>query len=71
MSTTIPSQLLSIEQIAEILGCSTKTIRRMVSRGELPAYRYGSRLIRIDPADLHRIRKPVTRISDVLGGEAA
>jgi excisionase family DNA binding protein len=63
---------LTIEQIADILQCSTVTIRRMVSRGGLKAYKFpGSRLIRIDPRDLDKVRKPVTRVSESLGGDAA
>lgn len=63
---------LTISQVSEILQCSQDTVRRMISRGELKAYRYGnkSRLIRIDAADIDRIRKPVTRINEVLGGDA-
>lgn len=66
-----PSQMFTIASTAEYLGCSQDTIRRMIARGELKAYRYGkSRLIRIDPADLDKIRKPVTRINEMLGGAA-
>jgi excisionase family DNA binding protein len=65
------TQLLTIADVAELLQCDKYTIRRMISRGDLRAYRFpGSRLIRIDPADLDRIRKPVTRINEVLGGGA-
>ena len=64
-------QYLTIEDTADLLQCSTITVRRMISRGGLRAYRFpGSRLIRIDPADLDKIRKPVTRVSEILGGEA-
>lgn len=69
--TTSPGNLLSIEDVAQILACSTKSVRRLISRGDLPAYRYGPRLIRIDPRDLDKLRQPVTRISEVLGGDAA
>jgi excisionase family DNA binding protein len=70
-SAHVATQFLTINQVAELLQCSDDTIRRMISRGGLKAYRFpGSRLIRIDPADLDRIRKPVTRINEVLGGDA-
>jgi len=63
---------LTVDDVAQILQCSALTIRRMISRGELRAYRYGkSRLIRIDPRDLDKIRKPVTRVSAALGGDDA
>lgn len=32
----------------------------MIERGELRAYRYGPRIIRVDLADLQRLRRPVT-----------
>lgn len=68
------SSTLTIPEVAAELKCSPSTIRNMISRGELRAYRYGktSRLIRIDRTELERIRRPVTRISDLVGaGDAA
>lgn len=38
---------LTIEQTAELLQLSAKTVRRMISRGELDARRIGPRLIRV------------------------
>lgn len=43
---------LSISQAAEDRGVSDSTIRRLIARGELRAFRVGPRLIRIDPRDL-------------------
>lgn len=63
---------LTIAQAAEALATSTSTIRRMISRGELRAYRYGPRLIRIDPADLQAIRQQVNPVGYAArGGDAA
>lgn len=46
-------QYLTIEQTAENLGTSTKSVRRYIARGDLPAYRIrGSRSIRIKAADV-------------------
>jgi excisionase family DNA binding protein len=45
-------QLLTIEQVAEFLGVSTKTVRRLMQRG-LPSVRFG-RLVRFEPRDLLR-----------------
>ncbi len=65
-------QYLTVDETADLLQVSSITIRRMISRGGLKAYRFpGSRLIRIDPRDLDKVRKPVTRITEALGGEAA
>jgi excisionase family DNA binding protein len=38
---------LSIEEAAEVMSLSTKTIRRRASDGSIPAYRCGRRNIRI------------------------
>ena len=43
---------LSIEQAAELMSMSTKTIRRRISDGTLPAYQCGRRPIRIRLEDL-------------------
>lgn len=53
-------RMLSIAQVAHVLGVSTSSVRRMISQGQLKAYRYGDRSIRIDPADLEAARHPVT-----------
>lgn len=48
----VPSWI-TIAQAADRLSVSQKTIRRMISRGDLPARRLpNSRLIRIDAAHL-------------------
>ena len=51
-STRVPRQralpvYLSIEEAAEVMSLSTKTIRRRISDGSIPAYRCGRRNIRI------------------------
>jgi excisionase family DNA binding protein len=45
--TGLPA-LLSIDQVADATGLSTKTIRRRVSDGTLTAHRIGPRIIRIE-----------------------
>lgn len=62
---------LTIAQVADELQSSPDTVRRMIARGELRAYRYGQRIIRIDRADLDKMRKPVTRVDEFMGGDAA
>jgi excisionase family DNA binding protein len=44
-------RLLTVEETAEALGVSTKTIRRRIEAREIPVHRPG-RLIRIAEADL-------------------
>jgi len=62
---------LSIADAAKERGCSTDTIRRMVSRGDLKAYRLGPRLIRIRRRDLERAMRPVTPVDLVTTDSAA
>lgn len=61
---------LSVSEVAVRLGVNVRTVRRMIARGELKAYRYGPRLIRIDPADLLAMREPVTSLAELRAGDA-
>lgn len=64
-------QHLNIAQVAELTGTSDATVRRWIAAGDLRAYYFGKRAIRIDPADLRAMRQevnPVTR-RHVQGGE--
>jgi excisionase family DNA binding protein len=47
-----PRQLETLEQAAQRLGVSPKTIRRRIADGTLTGYRTGPRLIRVDPAEV-------------------
>lgn len=40
-------------------GVCTKTLRRMIARGDLPAHRLGSRIILVDLDDLDAILAPL------------
>lgn len=51
---------LTIAQAAEWLQVAPNTVRNMIANGELKAYRYSARVIRIDRADLLKLRSPVT-----------
>lgn len=66
MPTESPSKYLSIDEASEFLGCAPITIRREISRGRLKARRFARRIL-IDPRELERALKPVTRV----GGDAA
>ena len=66
--------LLTIPAAAKHIDASPDTVRRMIARGDLPAYRYGPKLVRIDPADLVKLRRPVTPTAayrDALDGGGA
>lgn len=41
-------RLASLNETAEHLGVHPRTVRRMVARGELVAYRVGPRAVRVD-----------------------
>lgn len=64
--------MISAAAAAEELGVHPATIRRMISRGELPAYKLGPKSIRIARSDLDRFkhRRPVTPAWATLGGGA-
>ena len=46
-----PSKLPTVEDTADLFSCSTKTIRRLVESGALPADHIG-RLVRISEDDI-------------------
>ena len=53
-----PSQLLQVQQAAKEGKCSESTIRNLIARGDLPAYRFGPRMIRIRRQDLEALLQP-------------
>lgn len=53
------ASLWTLDDVAAHLGCHKESVRRMIARGELRAYRYGRSIIRVDPRDLDRARRPV------------
>ncbi len=46
------AQRISPSEGAREVGVSRSTIHRWIRSGELPAYRVGRKLLRIDPAEL-------------------
>ena len=48
-------QYLSIEEVAEALGLSTRTVRRLIATGDLPVYRLArGRKIKVKAEDIER-----------------
>jgi excisionase family DNA binding protein len=47
-------ELLTVQQSAEVLGCSEATIRNWIREGRLRAYRVGPRFLRIKANDLEK-----------------
>jgi excisionase family DNA binding protein len=46
------SKLRTIDDTAEILNVSTRTVRRLTASGALPVHRLRGRLVRISDADI-------------------
>lgn len=58
--STVGSRWLNQAEAAEYLGVTDRTVRYYIARGVLPAGRIkGSRLIRIDRADLDALVDPI------------
>jgi len=47
-------EVMTLEEVAEYLDCSMRTIHRMLKAGELPAFRLRSRRWRIQRSDLNQ-----------------
>ena len=50
---------LSIQEAAHARGVTTKTVRRWIAQGLVPAYRVGPRLIRIREDDLKNLSRRI------------
>jgi len=55
----VPKRLLTIEEAAVYTALSTRTIRRWISAGDLPAFRVGPRSIRVRHDDLEQLLRPI------------
>ncbi|MGI8445962.1 MAG: excisionase family DNA-binding protein [Streptosporangiaceae bacterium] len=54
-----PRKYISIESASDLLGCSPRTVRRMVSAGEITGYRLGKRLLRFDLQEVETALRPI------------
>ncbi|WP_083208522.1 helix-turn-helix domain-containing protein [Mycobacterium malmoense] len=53
-------EFLTLNSAADELGCSLRTVRRMISSGQLPAYRIGkTNIVRVKRSDLNQVVSPV------------
>lgn len=48
-------ELATLTEAADRYKCSSRTIRRMLARGDLTAYRVGPKLLRIDIREADRV----------------
>lgn len=51
---------ITISQAADLMSVNPKTVRRLIAAGDLPARRIGTRMIRIDAADLDALGRSLT-----------
>ena len=58
-ATQPPRQWKSLPDAASYAGVCTRTIRRRIADGSLPASRFGRRLLRVDVADLDKLFRPL------------
>ena len=52
-------KLIDIATAAEDIGVHPRTIRRRIADGELKAYRFGPRLLRVDRDEVAALLKPL------------
>ncbi|KAA8884264.1 helix-turn-helix domain-containing protein [Nocardia colli] len=62
----LPQQLITMREAARQLGLSVRTLERLISTGDLKAYKVGARSVRVDPQDLSGLVRPIL----VAGGDA-
>lgn len=54
----VPDGLLTISQAALVCGVHRNTIRNWILEGKLPAVRFGSRIVRVNAADVAAMASP-------------
>jgi excisionase family DNA binding protein len=52
-------ELIGIPEAARLLNVDGHTIRRQIAKGRLPAYRVGTKLIRLRRKDVEALLRPV------------
>lgn len=53
------TKLLTLDQVADQLVVSKRTVRQLISTGRLPAVYVNQRIIRVAEADLAKMLRPV------------
>jgi excisionase family DNA binding protein len=67
---SVPEGLLSVNQSAELCGVHRNTIRNWILEGKLPAIRIGSRILRVNAADLAALATPYQGVNSTLWNRA-
>lgn len=47
--------LLTVPEVADLLGCSPKSVERMMARGDLPKVKLSPRMVRVRSEDVQRL----------------
>ncbi|MEO7017243.1 MAG: helix-turn-helix domain-containing protein [Leifsonia sp.] len=68
MSISVSPDWGTVQDAADRMKVSTKTIRRYITQGLISAERFGPRLIRVDLGSLDRAGKPLQYVTPVEGG---
>jgi excisionase family DNA binding protein len=63
MPEALTRKYATIESEAERLAVNPRTIRRMISRGELTGYRLGTKILRVDQVEVDAALRPVPTTS--------
>jgi len=58
MSTPLANRYVSINQAAEYIGVTDRTIRQMIADGRLIGYRSGSRVVRLRIDEIDAAMQP-------------
>ena len=58
MSKNASPPNMSVAQVAEYLGVTTRTVQSMIADGRLPAFRLGPRIVRLRRADIDAALQP-------------
>lgn len=53
---------ITIAEAASRLQCNPRTIRRRIADGTLTGYRFGPTLIRLDPAEVDALLRPIPTV---------
>ena len=56
----MPEKLLTLEEASDLLGISEEEIKKMVDKGELPAYQIGGRFLRFRKEQIEAIIGGIT-----------
>jgi excisionase family DNA binding protein len=58
---------ISKREATLVLGCSMPTVESLIKTGQLPAYRFGPRSVRLKLADVEALLQPVNTTAKAVG----